>query len=682
MSKKLKFLLAAVLASGFSLAQDSGKDPVIMTIDGAPVYQSEFLYIYTKNNPCVSYAKTDLDAYMELFINYKLKVKEAERLGYDTIPKLVKELQQYRQQLSLPYMIDKEKNEELIKEAYDRTVNEVRASHIMVRLKPDAEPSDTLAAWNKIMKLRDQVNGGQDFSAVAKSSSEDPSAQFNDGDLGYFSALQMVYPFENAAFNMQVGEVSMPVRTSFGYHLIKVTDKRKAFGKMTAAHIMILTDKSMKPEELQKAEQKIREIYDMLQGGASFEELAMKYSDDQSSKAKGGKLPDFGPGTKQRMVTEFEEAAFAIKADGQYSEPFQSPYGWHIVKRIALTPIGSYEELYRELKLKVERDQRAETTRESFIVSLKSQYNFTDNSGKLLPIFFNTIGPEIFNGTWKGLEDHANDAEILFSFADRHFTVKDFEDFLLTTQQMGRAENMELYVRAKYDEYTKGQLLMYEDSKLESKYPEFKSLMQEYRDGILVFDVMQNEIWNKASKDSAGIRNYFDTHRSEFVYPIRYKGELYRCIDKATADKVVGYIKSDTMDYAKIQAAINTSSELTLMIKRNTFNSETTEAFRIEKKAKPAKESTDPCKKTKAAKAPKYRKFVVGLNKTFVYRGEYYVFDVEEVMPPRERDFTEAKGLVTAAYQNQMEAEWLKALRERYAVVVNTDVLYGLSESK
>lgn len=237
------------------------------------------------------------------------------------------------------------------------------------------------------------------------------------------------------------------------------------------------------------------------------------------------------------MVPEFEEAAYALTEDGQYSKPFKSPYGWHIVKRISLTPLGTYEEMYRELKLKVERDPRAETTRESFISNLKTQYNFSDNSHKLLPMFYNTMGDEIFTAGWKGLTDDSHDSEILCSFADQVITVAQFEKYLMEKQTPGKTENIELYVKRKYDEYVKAELLKYEDSKLESKYPEFKSLMQEYRDGILVFDVMQNEIWNKASKDTTGIKAYYEAHKSDFTFPVRYKGELYKCIDKPTAEK-------------------------------------------------------------------------------------------------------------------------------------------------
>jgi peptidyl-prolyl cis-trans isomerase SurA len=680
MVQKLKLTLFACLVSVISSAQDQAKEPVVMTIDNTPVYLSEFVYIYTKNNPCVSYAKEDLDAYMQLFINYKLKVKEAERLGYDTIPKLVTELGQYRQQLSLPYLIDKEKNEALIREAYDRTANEVRASHIMVRLKADAAPKDTLIAYEKAMSIRKRLVEGENFADVARVYSEDPSAVQNQGDLGYFHALIMVYPFEDAAYKLNVGEFSMPVRTSFGYHIIKVTDKRPAKGKMVAAHIMILTDKSMNADALAKAEQKINDVYAMLESGSSFEELAGKYSEDQSSKAKGGKLPEFGAGTKQRWVPEFEEAAYSITEDGKYCKPFKSPYGWHIIKRYSLTPVGSYEELYRELKLKVERDMRAETTKASFINSLKTSYGFKDYSDKYLGMFYNTMGPEIFSASWKGLENHANNSEILCTFATVTLTVGDFEKYLIDNQVAGRVEEMEPFILKHFDLFVKSELLKYEDSQLESKYPEFKSLMQEYRDGILVFDVMQNEIWNKASKDTAGIRAYYEAHKADFTYPVRYRGDLYRCMDKATADKVIEYLASDTMDYAKIQAAINTTSELTLIIKRNTFNSETTDWMKIEKKAKPASADADPCKKTKAAKPAKIRTFKMGTNKVFIYKDEYYVFDVEEIMTPRVREFAEAKGLVTAAYQTELETKWLQDLRTKYTIVINNDVLYSLSE--
>lgn len=658
---KITSVLLLVLGFGFAGFSQDSNDPAILTINGQDFYKSEFLYIYTKNEDNPSFAKDSLRDYMDLFINYKLKVLEAKRLRYDTIPQLVNELGQYRKQLSLPYLTDKDKMEFLIKEAYDRTVNEVRASHILIRVEPNASPADTLAAYNKIMKLRERVLGGEDFGAVAAGpgGSEDPGAKMNGGDLGYFSALQMVYPFEETAYNTKVGEVSMPVRTRFGYHIINVVDKRKARGKITVSHIMIISNDQMSKNDQEKAEQKINEIYGMLENGSSFEELAGKYSEDQTTRAKGGMLPAFGSGSQKRMVPEFEEAAFSIGEDGAFSKPIKTTYGWHIIKRHDLDPIPTFEEMYRELKLKVERDMRAATTKESFINNLKKEYNFKNTGDQYLPMFYTTMDNSIFEGKWEGLEDKSRHGETMFSFADFVYTVQDFENFLLETQVKSRKIKLDEFITMRYEKWMLEELLGYEDRQLESKYPEFKSLIQEYSDGILVFEIMQNEIWTKASKDTAGIKAYFEENRTEYTYPTRYKGELYTCKDASIAKSVREYLKSDTLTYIEIQQLVNEESELNLKVKRQVFNSENVQAFRKGKKKK-------------------IRKFKTGVSKPWEFEDEYYVFKVDSVMAPRQREFSEAKGLVTASYQNYLEKKWLEDLRGKYDIVIHEEVLYAL----
>lgn len=660
--RRLHLLTFALFLSAFSFAHDDHNDPVVLTIDGEGIHTSEFLYIYTKNNDNPSFKKKDLDAYMELFINYKLKVKEAEKLGYDTIPKLKKELAQYRKQLAMPYMVDKDQNEKLIKEAYDRTVNEVRASHILIRIKPDATPKDTLAAYEKIMKLRERILNGEDFGEVAagKGGSEDPSAAKNKGDLGYFSALQMVYPFEDAAFKNKVGDISMPIRTRFGYHIIKTHDLRPSRGKIKAAHIMVLANDEMNEADQKAAEEKINEIYDLLEKGQNFEDLAGRYSDDQSSRAKGGLLPIFGGGSKQRMVPEFEEAAFSIKEDGAYSKPVKTPYGWHIIKRIELIPVPSYDEMYRELELKVKKDIRAQSTKNSFLNKLKKQYGFKeDKKDELLALFYSTMGNEIFQNQWKGLEDQSKSKEVIFSFKDQFYTVKDFETYLLDLNVQGAPMPIKDFIMNQYNNWSSRTMMAYEDSQLESKYPEFRSLIQEYRDGILVFEIMQNEVWNKASKDTTGIKAYYESHRTDFTYPVRYEAELYKCKDKATAQKVYDLVAEDSLTFGQIQDQINKNSQLNLVVKKHTFNSETTEAFK---------------------KGKKSRKFKEGLNKIFEKDGEFYVINVDKVLAPRNREFSEAKGLVTAAYQNQLERDWLKSLRDNHKIEVQEDALYNVGD--
>lgn len=689
--KKLQLLLIGLILSLGSIAQE--KDPVVLSIDGDPVYASEFLYIYSKNNPEPSFAKDSLADYMELFINYKLKVKEAQTLQYDTIPRLVNELAQYRKQLSLPYMTDKTKNEKLVEEAYARTANEVRASHILIRLKADPSPADTAEAYSRTMVLRRRIVKGESFEAVAKGKggSEDPSVKSNGGDLGYFSALQMVYPFEDAAFTTPVGEVSMPVRTRFGYHLIKVIDNRPAQGMIETAHILILSDEKAKDEDQMKAEKKINEIYALLKAGDKFEDLAAKYSDDQSSKSKGGLLPLFGSGAKQRMVPEFEKAAFAIQTDGEYSAPVKTSFGYHIIKRIQVIPIPPYKTMKRELKLKVERDMRAETTKEAFIEDLKKQYNYKSAGQKLLPYIYNTIGDEIYLGEWKGMDSPAHDDDVLFTFKDNMGTLKDLEDYILSHQSKMRRIDKQMLVENNYDAMVKEMIVTYEDSQLEKKHPEFKSLIQEYADGILVFEIMQDEIWKKASKDTTGIKNYYAAHKADFTYKTRYKGDLYTAKDKQTAKEIVRLVKLGALDSKQIIEQLNQDSELNAKLRNQIYNSESTEEFKVRKPLKVIPKVEDPTdlkamekykaqdKKAKAKNAKyKLKTFKDGLNKPYKNDGVYYVFDVEETMAPRMREFSEARGLVTAAYQNQLEKEWLEALRKKYTIKIQEEALYGL----
>ena len=668
MKKQLQFLCIALAIATTSFGQKI--DPTVLKIDNNEFNISEFNYIYTKNNKDISYKKKDLDTYMELFINYKLKVKEAKSLGYDTIPRLVKELAQYRKQLSQPYMIDKAKNEALIEEAYDRTVNEIRASHILIRVSEDASPADTLKGYNKVMALRKRIVDGEDFKTVAgeKGGSEDPSAKVNGGDLGYFTALQMVYPFEDAAFNTPVGEVSQPIRTKFGYHIIKTTDKRKSQGKIQTAHIMILSNDKMNKSDKGKAEAKIQEIYGLLQKGDKFEDLAMKFSDDQSSKAKGGLLPEFGASTKQRMVPEFEATAFALANDGDYSKPILTSYGWHIIKRVKVTAIPTYEDMYRELKLKVERDVRAQTTKKAFTESLKKEYNFSEDKS-LLKTLAKNVDLTIMQGKWKKEGSFSDSEKTLFSFANQKVSLNDFAEFLLRKQRREKPMGVEAYLETKYQLFVDAEIAKYEDSQLETKYPDFKTLMQEYQDGILIFEIMQNEIWNKASKDSAGLANYYTNHKSDFFYPVRYKGTMYTCQDKSIATNVYALLAEGKLSSKEIGDKVNESSALNLKTKTATFNSETTPEFK----------KKNLCKKSKKVKL---RSFEKGLSKPIKYNGAYVIMDTEEVLEPTQRKFKEAKGLVTAAYQNELQDKWIAELRAKSKIEIIEAILYSAKKYK
>ncbi len=303
-----------LLAASTVQTQAQTKDSVLLNVAGNNITKAEFERVYYKNNNKEnSNDEKSVREYLDLYINYKLKVKEAEALKMDTAQAFIDELAGYRKQLAQPYLTDKDVNDNLIKEAYDRLQKDVKASHILLKLNPDALPKDTLAAYNRIMKIREKLLKGADFAKMARDSSEDPSAKENSGDLGYFTGMQMVYPFETAAYTTKVGQISMPVRTRFGYHLIKVDDIRPAVGEIHAAHIMIRCTSTDADSIQKEAKRKIDEINGKLKAGAKFEDMVTQYSDDKGSVSNGGILPWFGTG---KMVPEFEKAAFALKKEG------------------------------------------------------------------------------------------------------------------------------------------------------------------------------------------------------------------------------------------------------------------------------------------------------------------------------------------------------------------------------
>ena len=364
------FLLSAFLIFSLISSAQEKKDPTILTIAGENIPKSEFERVFKKNNNKDStYDRKSIDDYLQLYINYKLKVKEALELGMDTVKTFIDELGGYRKQLAQPYLVDKQVGENLLHEAYDRMKADVKASHILIKCDPNALPKDTTDAYNKAMKIRTEIVKGADFVKTAKKYSEDPSVKDNDGDLGFFTSLQMVYPFESACYNLKPGEISMPVRTRFGYHIIKVTETRPAQGEVKVAHIMIKAGAAVNHDDSAKAVQKINEIYSKLKAGESFEDLAKQFSEDQSTAKSGGLLPAFGTG---RMVPEFEKAAFALKKTGDFSEPVKTTSGWYIIKLVERKGIGSYEEVQSELKQRIQKDSRSELSKSTMIARIKT----------------------------------------------------------------------------------------------------------------------------------------------------------------------------------------------------------------------------------------------------------------------------------------------------------------------
>lgn len=645
--KMKKFVVLALLAGSLfqSAAQDS---EIILTVAGEEVTKAEFETIFKKNNRDGDVSPEALKEYMELFINFKLKVKEAESMGMDTLGQFVNELAGYREQLARPYLTDSEQNEALIREAYDRKKEEVKASHILIGIPANPTPKDTLKAWNEIMAIRKQAVSGKDFATLAAGHSTDPSAKDNGGSLGYFSALQMVYPFENAAYTTKVGEISQPVRTRFGYHLVKVEDRRPSRGELKVAHIMVRSTDSENDERKQLAEKQIRDVHKELMEGGDFAELALKYSDDGSSSAKGGELPWFSAG---KMVEEFEEAAFALKEDGQISEPVSSRFGWHIIKRIEYKPLPPFEEMENELKTRIAKDSRSEITRKTFVNKLKNEYNFKSYPANLKAISAK-VDTSIFSGNWTAQKVSGMNKP-LFELDGKQHTQQDFAKYLESqknrrNQQTTPAE----YTAGAYKKFEEESIFEYENSRLEEKHPEFKALMKEYRDGILLFELTDMLVWSMAVKDTVGLKAFYEANKQEYTYGERASGTLYFCDNNEVAKQARKMAKKGK-DMEAVRSKLNKDSNLMVRM----------ESVKLEKNDRPFLDSIE------------WKK---GISDNFDYNGQIAFFHIEEIMPPQPKPLSEVRGLATASYQNSLEKEWLEELRNKYDYTVNEAVLYSI----
>jgi peptidyl-prolyl cis-trans isomerase SurA len=646
LSKSLMLPLA-MLAFNIASAQ-TNSDAVLMNIGNSKVTVAEFENVYHKNNTKEATGDTkSLNDYVDLFVNFKLKVKEAEEMGLDTAKSFKDELSGYRKQLAQPYLTDKDVNEKLIKETYDRLKEDIHASHILVKVSENALPKDTLEAYNKIMKIRSRILKGEDFNKVAAAPgiSDDPSAKDNGGDLGFFTALQMVYPFESAAYNTKVGDISMPVRTRFGYHIIKVVERRKAQGEVLVAHIMVKTMPNMTTEDSLNAYTKINELYAKLQSGLKFDDVAKEFSDDKSSAQKGGELPWFGTG---KMPIEFEKASFAIANKGDYTKPMRTKYGWHIIKLMDKRGLASFDEMKNELKNKVTKDSRSQAGRESLIAKVKAEYKFKENP-KVIDDFYKIMDTTLFEGYWD-VEKAAALKKPMFNFNDKVYTQADFANYISSHQSKRPKTDVKIVINQLYKQFVEESAVGYEETRLDMKYPEFKALMQEYRDGILLFELTDKKVWSKAVKDTTGSMAFYEKNKMNYMWGERADASVYTCADEKIAKQVRDLMKKKKSE-KDIIALINKDSQLNLQVETRIFN-------------KNENEFVD-------------KNWALGTSADFKSEKDNKIVIVvtNKLLKPEPKSYVDSKGMVTAEYQNYLEKEWIASLKAKYPVTVDKAVL-------
>jgi peptidyl-prolyl cis-trans isomerase SurA len=641
-------------------------DPVFIRLNGRTVNLSEFEATYQKNNLSMQIEDPkSVEEYLELYINFNLKVLEAINRGMHTNPAFINELKGYREQLAKPYLTDQHVTDQLLEEAYQRMQYDIRASHILVNLNEHAKPADTLAAWNRINRIRERILNGEPFDQVARQESDDLSARDqegtanrppmrgNGGDLQYFTVLDMVYPFETAAYNTPVGEISNPIRSSFGYHIIKVTDRLPAMGRAHVAHIMNIFPPGADENAKEALKPRSQDIYERILAGDDFGELAAQYSDDRSSGRRNGEMPPF---TSNRMVPEFIKAISQLYSPGSITEPVRTQFGWHIIKLIEKTPPPAFEDVALELKNRISRDSRSQLSQQVVINRLKREFNFRENPSALND-FFSIVDETIFERKWeKSKAAHLN--KVLFSFANQSVSQQDFAKYLELSQGLRTPEVIEGYVSAMYQNFVSQKILEFEDSQLESKYPEFKAIMKEYHDGILLFELTDKLVWTKAVEDSTGLRNFLVENQNEYFWPERINATIYTFNNQRIAKqgrREIARAQRRGLDYNHVLAVFNNTSSLNATAVNGVFERDEEEMLNSVPWAK-------------------------GISQIFPWKGKFAVVHVHELLPSQPKQIEEIRGILIADYQNFLEKKWVEELRQKYKVEVQRNLLRQISE--
>ncbi len=527
---------ATLTLNACKVADNKPQEATIETLGNVSVPVSQFKYVYNKNNgnDPDAYSEKSLKEYLDLYTNFKLKVIEAQSMGLDTAQSFIKELEGYKKQLAQPYLTEKSVTEGLIKEAYQRMGEEINAAHILITVAPDADPADSLKAYQKITDIRAKAVAGENFEALAVEYSQDPSSKTNKGDLGFFTALQMVYPFEDAAYKTAIGSVSPICRTKFGYHILKVKDRRPSRGEVKVSHIMVRAAEGVSADDSLAAKQKIDEIYAKAKKGDNWDELCAQFSDDLGTKNKGGVLPLFGTNA---MIASFEDAAFSLKTPGDFSTPVRTPYGWHIIKLIERKNLPEFKELESSIKAKVSKDSRSDLNKSVLIARLKKENAFAENSASM-KIAFAKADTNLVKGKFDYKKEDKDLTLPLFSIKSKNTTVGEFLQFVKDRQRPRPNFSPSHYINLLYKEFTDLAILTYEENNLEAKYPDYKNLVSEYREGILLFQLMDTKVWSKAIQDTLGLQKFFAANQNNYKWNKRLDATIYSCANRATLDQV------------------------------------------------------------------------------------------------------------------------------------------------
>ncbi|MDN5356705.1 MAG: peptidyl-prolyl cis-trans isomerase SurA [Rikenellaceae bacterium] len=657
-----KYLSIAILSVLLSLTLFGQNDKTLLVIENQKVPVSEFLDIYTKNNKNVDYSKASIDEYLDLFINYKLKLMEIQRLRLDTQKNFINEFQKYRDQLAQSYLIDKNTVDKLLNEAYSRMQNDVRVSHILVKLSPYANPKDTLKAYNKALEIRKKLLNGADFTKLAIEMSDDNSARDqntadgrlipgNGGDLGYFNVFNMLYEFESAAYNLNVGEISLPVRTPVGYHIIKLTEKHPAIYRFKIAHILLMYPPNATAQNKESIKAKADSIYKEILHGADFAELANLHSDDKGSANKGGELPWLTP---FRLVPSFVKPIYSHNP-GDYIPPVETFYGWHIIKLIDKQSPPEFASVKQELLTKLYKDPRYLLAQKKIADSLKQVYKIQYDK-KLLVNLAKSINKDSLLKRSFNESQIPNLDNILVKIDDNYIYIKDFANYIKKNQSLfTNTDDIQIFVNKMFDNFLNDKILEIEKENLENKNPKFAAQINDYKEGILIFNLMDQNIWSKAMKDTAGLKAYYETIKNKYLTDEKAKIGIFKTNDAKIAKKVQKTLQKNIK-----KSQYNPNLILSKINKKNNVVSYDSIVIETKKLAD------------------------IGLEKnvnailTKENNNSYEIYWLQDIIAPQPKSLDEVRGLVISEYQTYLEKQWINELRNRYHWQVNEEVLKSL----
>ncbi len=641
------FSFIILTASQFSFAQEN--DSILLTIDGHKITKDEFLRIYRKNSSITADQQKSVDDYLDLFINYKLKVIEAENLGYDTMSSFVKEMEGYTKQLAKPYLERNESLDSFVLEAYQRTLEEVNASHILLPLDKNALPADTLRVYNKIMELRNRiVNKGESWDKVIKEESPNPENEIG-GDLGWFAGFRMVYPFESAAYNTPVGQISMPVRTEYGYHLVRVNAKRKNRGEVLVSHIMTIVQKNHSDVEEQAAEQKINKAYEELQKGTDWDEVVKTYTEHKKTIGRGGNLGWIKTGG---VPDEILETAFSLDS-GEYSKPIRTEYGFHIVRTMGFRPVPEFEQVKADYETRVKQTSDINKITKGWVLDkIKAEYGFKFYEENLEPLYAR-LDSGIFNKTWN--PDVAKDLTApIITIGNKSYTQYDFAKYISAKKYLANTKSFAITVQPRLTSFIEEKLYDYEMSQLPRKYPEYRNLLEEYHDGILLFNLTEDKVWKYAVDDSAGLQNYYNSLPEKYSWGERLAITKYTYKDSLLTSKLLKLAKKRTksgMSATELSKALCPQDTIPCV------------SF-IEQKYEKGDNAM--------ADSMSWKKGSYLLSKD---KNNIILFYADAILPAQEKTLKDARGLYTADYQTYLEKEWIGELRNKYTIEINKEVL-------